>query len=230
MPHGRYDNHGEITERSRRLAKIIWLFDLDNTLHDASAHIFPQLGSAMKAYMCEHLNLDDASATQLRQHYWSRYGATLIGLMRHHDIDPDHFLRQTHHFPELDRMVVAPPALKAMLKRLPGRKILFSNAPRHYIDAILDILGIRRCFSAIYSIERLRYRPKPARSGFLHLLRREKLDPRQCIMVEDSRENLRTARKLRMKTVWVSTSTRHNPDADVQIRSVALLPERLGQL
>lgn len=181
-------------------------------------------------YMCEHLALDEASAIRLRQHYWMQYGATLLGLMKHHAVDPDHFLRQTHQFDDLSRMVVTDPGLKSMLQRLPGRKILFSNAPRHYIDAILTIIGIRPGFSSIYSIERLRYTPKPARQGFLQLLRREHLDPRQCIMVEDSRENLQTAKKLRMKTVWVSTSTHHNPHADVQLRSVTDLPKRLGQL
>ena len=28
------------------------------------------------------------------------------------------------------------------LRRLPGRKIIFSNAPRHYAEAILDITGL----------------------------------------------------------------------------------------
>ena len=213
-----------------RFAERTWLFDLDNTLHNASAHIFPELGRAMMRYMCEHLNLDEDTAIRLRQHYWSSYGATLLGLMRHHAIDPDHFLRQTHQFPELPRMVISERGLKSMLKRLPGRKILFSNAPRAYIDAVLAVIGIRHSFSSIYSIERLHYLPKPALTSFLKLLRHENLDPRQCIMVEDSRDNLKTARRLRMKTVWVSTSTRGNPYADVTISSILDLPKRLGQL
>ena len=207
-----------------------WLFDLDNTLHDANAHIFPQLGRAMVAYISHHLDIRPDEATALRQKYWSRYGATLLGLMRHHDIDPDHFLHHTHQFPDIDRLVVAERDLKTMLKRLPGRKILFSNAPRHYVDMLLAVLGIRQQFSAIYAIEALRYRPKPAVSGFLRLLREERLDPRQCIMVEDTLANLKTARVLRMKTVWVSTSTRHNPCADVKIKSILDLPKHLGQL
>jgi FMN phosphatase YigB (HAD superfamily) len=37
----------------------VWLFDLDNTLHDASPHIFPQINRAMVAYIREHLGVDE---------------------------------------------------------------------------------------------------------------------------------------------------------------------------
>ena len=207
-----------------------WLFDLDNTLHNASAHIFPHIGRSMRDYICRHLDLDEAAATQLRQHYWRRYGATLLGLMRHHDIDPRHFLHHTHQFPHLSRMVVAESPLQATLRRLPGRKIIFSNAPIHYTEAILSIIGIRRSFGAVYSVEQLRYQPKPAIRGFLRVLRGEGLDPRRCIMVEDTLPNLMTAKRLGMKTVWVTRTTRRPPCVDVQIRSVLDLPGRLASL
>ena len=84
-----------------------WLFDLDNTLHNASAQIFPQISRSMMAYMCEHLELDEQEANRLRLHYWRRYGATLLGLMRHHGTDPGHFLHHTHQFANLPGMVVA---------------------------------------------------------------------------------------------------------------------------
>ena len=94
-----------------------WLFDLDNTLHNASAQVFPHINRSMTAYIGRHLNLDEAEATRLRQNYWQRYGATLLGLMRHHDTDPRHFLHHTHQFPDLPGMIVAERGLKAMLGR-----------------------------------------------------------------------------------------------------------------
>ena len=207
-----------------------WLFDLDNTLHDASRHIFPRINRAMMAYICQHLGVDEGEANRLRQGYWQRYGATLLGLMRHHAVDPHHFLQQTHQFADLGQLLVVERGLKAMLDRLPGRKILFSNAPRHYAEAVLAISGIGRCFDTVYTVERLRFQPKPTRAGFLRLLRDEGLAAPSCIMVEDSLLNLKAAKKLRMKTVWVSTSTRSPPYADVKVVSVLDLPKRLGQL
>ena len=105
-----------------------WLFDLDNTLHDANPFIFPHINRSMMTYICEHLGVDETEANRLRQLYWQRYGATLLGLMRHHGTNPHHFLHHTHQFPDLQQAVIAQRGLKAMLRRLPGRKIVFSNA------------------------------------------------------------------------------------------------------
>ena len=215
---------------STRAGQKTWLFDLDNTLHNASPHIFPHINRAMTAYICEHLAVDEAEASRIRQSYWQRYGATLLGLIRHHNTDPHHFLWHTHQFPDLKRMVVFERGLKAMLRRLPGRKLVFSNAPLHYIEAVLELTGIGGCFDAVYSVERLRFQPKPAPAGFHHLLRAERLNPRRCIMVEDTLPNLLTAKKLGMKTVWVSACTRQPACVDVRLASVLDLPQRLGRL
>jgi putative hydrolase of the HAD superfamily len=117
--------------RPRRRGGTVWIFDLDNTLHDANRHIFPQLNRSMTAYLERHLGLDAEGANALRVDYWRRYGATLLGLMRHHGVDPQHFLRETHRFAELGRAVLRNPLLRSVLTRLPGRKLVFSNAPVH---------------------------------------------------------------------------------------------------
>ena len=59
----------------------VWIFDLDNTLHNATPHIFPHINRSMTAYLREHLALDEAAADALRMDYWQRYGATLSGLI-----------------------------------------------------------------------------------------------------------------------------------------------------
>jgi putative hydrolase of the HAD superfamily len=207
-----------------------WLFDLDNTLHNATPHIFPHINRSMRQYIERHLGVDESEATRIRQDYWIRYGATLRGLMRHHGADPKHFLWETHQFPDLRRMLDFEKPMLHILRKLPGKKILFSNAPRHYTDAILEMTGLGRCFSATYSVENLRFQPKPMLAGFRTLLRAERLDPKRCIMVEDSLPNLISAKKLGMKTVWVSTSLRQSPFVDTKIKSVLQLPERCGRL
>ena len=207
-----------------------WLFDLDNTLHNADLHVFPYIHRSMMAYICQHLSMDEAAATALRQHYWQRYGTTLTGMMRHHGTDPHHFLHHTHQIPDLARNIISERGLKYLLRRLPGRKIIFSNAPLKYTEAVLAALGVRRCFDTVYCVERIRFQPKPSSSGFLQILRNEGLNPRNCIMVEDSLPNLITAKRLGMKTVWVSTRTRQSPFVDVKLASLLDLPSRLRQL
>lgn len=70
----------------------VWLFDLDNTLHNAEAGIFYIINRAMTEYMAGRLKLSEEAASHLRQDYWHRYGATLAGLQIHHpEVDIDEF-------------------------------------------------------------------------------------------------------------------------------------------
>jgi putative hydrolase of the HAD superfamily len=208
----------------------VWLFDLDNTLHDANPHIFPHINRSMREYIERQLGVDAAEATRIRQNYWERYGATLLGLVRHHDTDPRHFLWHTHQFENLSQMVVHERPLRGMLRRLPGRKIVFSNAPQHYTEAVLDILGIRRLFDAVWCIEHLRFQPKPLPDAFRRLLHGEHLRPQQCVFVEDSPANLRTAKRLGMKTVLISRGTWVPAWVDLRIKSPLDLPRTLHKL
>lgn len=212
------------------MANPLWIFDLDNTLHNATPHIFPHINSSMTAYLRQHLNLDERAANELRVHYWQRYGATLSGLMRHHGTDPDHFLWHTHQFSELSRMVLREPRLRHVLKALPGRKVVFSNAPQHYAHAVLKLLRVEDLFDDVMAVEQTRYRPKPDNFGFIRLLKRHRIAPAQCVMVEDSLENLQTAKRLGMRTVWVNGGNKSTPYVDVKIRDVMRLPEVLHRL
>ena len=206
----------------------VWVFDLDNTLHNAYPHIFPHISAAMTRYLKEHLELDDAGANALRVQYWKRYGATLLGLIRHHGTDPHHFLWHTHQFPVLQSMIVAEPGLRQALLRLPGRKVLLSNAPRHYSQAMLRALKIEGLFEENYSVESMRFFPKPDPRAYWAMCRAHRLDPRDCIMVEDTLSNLATAKRLGMGTVWVSRSLRTPGYVDRKVSSVLELP-KIGQ-
>ena len=205
----------------------IWIFDLDNTLHNALPHIFPHINRSMTAYLQQHLDLDEKAAGALRAHYWKRYGATLSGMMQQHHTDPVHFLWHTHQFPELKKMVLVDPLLRPMLKKLPGRKFVFSNAPQHYVYAVLKLLRIDDLFEDVFAIEQTRYRPKPQLAGFIRLMRKHRLNPAQCVMVEDCEENLQAAKRLGMRTVWVNALSRMPAYVDVKVSDVMKLPRIL---
>src|SRR5471030_358610 len=77
--------------------------------------------------------------------YWRRYGATMLGLVKHHGVRPEHFLEETHRM-DLPGMIRAERGLRQLLRRLPGRKILLTNAPRRYSAQVLRDLGLQREF------------------------------------------------------------------------------------
>ena len=205
-------------------SRRVWIFDLDNTLHDARPHIFPSMHDQMNAWLRRRFELDEAGASEMRSFFWERYGTTMRGLVRHFGEDPKKFIRETHQFPELGPMVVGDNTLGHALARLEGKRLVFSNAPRHYVEEVLRALGVARWFDAVYTIESTRYKPKPALQGFRVLLRAHNLDPHRCALIDDMPENLRTAKRLGMSTVWVSSEARRMPFADLRVKSVTELP------
>jgi putative hydrolase of the HAD superfamily len=188
-------------------AKPVWLFDLDNTLHNASRHIFPRINVAMTQFVSHKLNLSMEEANEVRQRFWRQYGATLLGLVKHHGIDMAEFLREAHPFPDMHEIVSRHNMLIAALRRLPGRKILLTNAPRQYAADVLHAMGIRNLFERVIAIEDMRFggelQPKPDRRMMRRLAATLKVAPQQCILVEDSVENIRAARFVRMRSVLV---------------------------
>lgn len=205
-------------------SRRVWIFDLDNTLHDARPYFFPEMHVQMNRWLRENLGLDENGAAELRSRFWRKYGTTMAGLVRHYGTDPRKFIRETHRFEDYASRVVHDNALRHALQRLPGRKLVFSNAPRHYVDGVLEAIGIRRFFSGIYTIEDTRYRPKPALHGFHVLLRAHKLDPHRCCFIDDALENLHSAKRLGLETVWISPGMPRPRYVDARISSVLELP------
>jgi putative hydrolase of the HAD superfamily len=225
---------GKVAQHGR-----VWFFDLDDTLHDASHAILGTIDRRMTDYVVRHLELDEAQANQLRMTYWRRYGATMLGLMRHHAVDPHHFLRETHDF-DFVGMVRAERGLARLFARLPGRKVLLTNAPDLYARRIVRELALHRHLGAQYAVERMRVhgilRPKPSVAMLRHILAREGLAGRRnagrAVLVEDSVANLKAARATGFRTVLV---TRHRIDGargggayvDVRLASVQQLPRAM---
>ncbi|MFJ1299852.1 pyrimidine 5'-nucleotidase [Pseudomonadota bacterium AL_CKDN230030165-1A_HGKHYDSX7] len=184
----------------------LWLFDLDNTLHDTSHAIFPQIDAGMTRAVMTALGVEADEANRLRELYWKRYGATMIGLVRHHGVDPHAFLRDSHDF-DVTTLVRAEKGLPAMLRALPGRKVLLTNAPLDYARAVLRHMGILRYFDSLWGIEQMRlhgeFRPKPSPALLRYVLAREGATARQAVLVEDTLDNLRSARRIGLRTVHV---------------------------
>ena len=182
----------------------VWLFDLDNTLHDASHASFGPTNEAMTQYIVDHLGLPHAEAGSLRQHYWVHYGATMLGLVRHHGVKAAHFLDATHQLPGLEARLRTSAHDRAALRRLPGRKF---NAPLAYALRVLNTLRLARCFDGVISIEDMtmfgHHRPKPDARMFRSIAARLKVPPHRCALVEDTLEHQRAARRIGMRTVWM---------------------------
>lgn len=225
--------------------KTTWLIDLDNTLHNASHAVFPVIHANMNQYMAKLLgdgiNLaDDATVNATRVLYWEKYGATLLGLITHHQVNQADFLHQTHQFDDLPRLLRYESGLKRLLGRLPGSKILLTNAPHQYSQQVLKHLDLHRHFDRHLAIETMRVhgwlRPKPSRWLLKKIMAKHKLRAHQCVLIEDTLDNLRAAKQLGMKTVWVTQYLNKESRAlrthfvDLKVRSIKQIPANLSKL
>jgi len=185
---------------------LVWLFDLDNTLHDSSRAIFKVIDQSMTSAVAESLGVDTDTANELRAHYWKRYGATVIGLVRHHGVNARDFLERSHAF-DIPSLVHSETGLPAKLRRLPGRKILLTNAPLSYARTVLGTLGILPQFDSLWAIDHMhlqgRIRPKPSLALMRQVLARVGVPAGQVVLVEDTLKNLKSAKQLGMRTVHV---------------------------
>ena len=161
----------------------------------------------MTDYIVDHLAMTADAAAALRTHYWHRYGATLLGLVKHHGVKQMHFLEQTHLLPGLEARVRCSLPDRAALKRLPGQKFILTNAPRDYAMRVMNTLRLTACFDGIVCVEDMtmlgQHRPKPDARMFKHLAVRLKVRPSRCVLVEDTLAHQRSAKRVGMRTVWM---------------------------
>ena len=204
---------------------LVWLFDLDNTLHNASDRVFAALNVAMTRYIEQHLGVGAEEANRLRRLYWARFGATLTGLVRHHGVDAAHFLAETHALPGMEAHLHGHAHDLAALARLPGRKFLLTNGPEAYAWRVLRAVGLNRAFEGVIALEQMamfgQLRPKPDRRMFRHVLARLQLRASRCVLVEDSLMHQKAARALGLRTVWLQRWTKaslHGPEAGQPLR------------
>ena len=182
-----------------------WIFDLDNCLYPADCRLFELIDERMTAYVGRLLDVDPVEARRVQKMHFHGSGTTLAGLMKHHDVDPHHFMGDVHDVP-LDR-VARDDRLVAALTRLPGRKFVHTNGNADYAWKVLDRLGVAAEIDHLHDIFAADLTPKPELHGYRKLLDQFEIDPTRAVMVEDMVRNLTPAKQLGMTTVWVDNGS-----------------------
>lgn len=193
-----------------RLASIRnWIFDLDNTLYPHDARLFEQVDRRITGYVARALGLDREAAYAVQKRYFHDHGTTLAGLMAEHGVDPHHYLADVHDI-ALDALDDNAP-LAAAISRLPGRKLVFTNADAAYAGKVLARLGLSDSFEAIHDVHALDYRPKPDPYAYRHLCDAHRLDPAESLFADDLARNLAPAKAIGMTTLWVDNGSEQAP-------------------
>lgn len=195
----------------------VLIFDLDNTLYPAEKHLFGLIDIRINRYMTEVVGIPAPEVDTLRREYWRLYGVTLQGLIRHHGVDPEDYLFYVHDV-DVSSKLSADTVLRRTLKELPHRKVVFTNGSTCHAGRVLGALGIDDIFEEVYDIRIASYLPKPWPEPYHAVLEKLGTTPDRCIMIEDSRENLKTAKDIGMGTILIGAG--ETPDfVDVHLKS-----------
>jgi putative hydrolase of the HAD superfamily len=205
-----------------------WLFDLDDTLYPPELELMALVDERMTRFVMRQAGLGYDEARALKTRYWLEHGTTLAGLMAFHGVDPAAFVTEVQDI-GLDH-VVPDRALRAALQRLPGRRLVFTNAGGAYAEKVLERLGVGELFEAVFHIEAADYIPKPRPECFSRMVGRHDVAAGSTAFFEDTERNLAPAAGLGMTTVLIGPHALTSSAAFVHHRAETLPPFLEGAL
>jgi putative hydrolase of the HAD superfamily len=196
----------------------LWFFDLDDTLHHASHAIFPRQYQAMHRFIEREFSLSPEAAVRKRRELFLKHGTTGFGLFKEHGVPLNLFFDEVHDDPELESLLKHRAIDLHALHKLPGRKVLLTNAQAGYTARVLRALKMQRHFDTVLSFANMRfaghYRPKPDTRMMRMACAALRVHPAACTLVEDTQGHLKAARSLKMHTVLVTGYSRSHPNSD----------------
>ncbi len=204
----------------------VLIFDLDNTVYPPEKDLFSLLDQRINLYMTDVVGIPHKEVDALRRRYWADYGVTLGGLIRHHQVNPEDYLDFVHDV-DLSGRLGVDSELSDSLAGCPLRKVIFTNAPSCHASRVLQCLGVESHFEKIFDIRFTSYQPKPYPQPYINVLADLDVEPHRCAMVEDSLENLETAKNLGMRTIWVGEGE-VPPYVDIRVSRAAEVSGSLG--
>jgi len=204
----------------------LMVFDLDNTLYQASNGLFDQMDHNINHFICQRLHISWQEADILRVRYWQDYGPPLTGLMRHHDVDPEPFLHAAHNL-EIDQFLQQNKPLNNLLAKLDARCVIHTNGTIEHAERILNHLGIRQRFAAIYDIRFNHYQAKPCGHTLTMLLEAEACRSTDALVIDDMADNLHAAAEIGCRTAWITARPQSAHTFDYCIHDIQQLLHHL---
>ena len=184
------------------------LLDLDGVCYGkhnnySLERVFGQVSKRMTMFISEKLKIDMNKAKELQTNYFYKYNTSLNGLMIHHDIVPEEFLKYVHtidlSFMKEDKV------MRNELEKLDMEKFIFTNGSAEHAENILTHLGIYDLFGRdkVFDIKDAKYVPKPEAKTFDLMVKRFGINPKETIYIEDIAKNLSIGYERGCTTVWL---------------------------
>ena len=105
--------------------------------------------------------------------------------------------------------------LKIELKKLEGRKIIYTNANMQHAIDVLERIELSNFFDEIYDIKMANYIPKPEIAPYEQLIKQFNIQTDSAAMFDDIAKNLVPAKKVGFTSVWIDAGYENFSD-DIQ--------------
>ena len=184
------------------------LLDLDGVCYGSHngyplEKVFGLVSKRMTLFIQEKLGLDEKKAKELQTNYFYKYNTSLNGLMLHHNVIGDEFLKYVHDidisFMKEDKI------MRNELENLDMEKFIFTNGSAEHAQNILTRLGVYDLFGKekVFDIKDAGYVPKPEAQTFDLMVKKFGIKPKETIYIEDIAKNLSTGFEKGCTTVWL---------------------------
>ena len=184
------------------------LLDLDGVCYGSHngyplEKVFGMVSKRMTKFIQEKLNLDEKKAKELQTDYFYKYNTSLNGLMLHHNVVGEEFLKYVHDidisFMKEDKI------MRNEIERLDMEKFIFTNGSAEHAKNILTHLGIYDLFGRdkVFDIQDAGYVPKPEAVTFDSMTKKFGINPKETIYIEDIAKNLSIGHERGCTTVWL---------------------------
>ena len=184
------------------------LLDLDGVCYGSHngyplEKVFGMVSKRMTKFIQEKLNLDEKKAKELQTDYFYKYNTSLNGLMLHHNVVGEEFLKYVHDidisFMKEDKI------MRNEIEQLDMEKFIFTNGSAEHAKNILTHLGIYDLFGRdkVFDIQDAGYVPKPEASTFDLMTKKFGINPKETIYIEDIAKNLSIGHERGCTTVWL---------------------------
>ena len=184
------------------------LLDLDGVCYGSHngyplEKVFGMVSKRMTKFIQEKLNLDEKKAKELQTNYFYKYNTSLNGLMLHHNVVGEEFLKYVHDidisFMKEDKI------MRNELEQLNMEKFIFTNGSAEHAKNILTHLGIYDLFGRdkVFDIQDAKYVPKPEAKTFDLMVKKFGINPTETIYIEDIAKNLSIGYARGCTTVWL---------------------------
>ena len=184
------------------------LLDLDGVCYGSHngyplEKVFGMVSKRMTKFIQEKLNLDEKKAKELQTDYFYKYNTSLNGLMLHHNVVGEEFLKYVHDidisFMKEDKI------MRNEIEQLDMEKFIFTNGSAEHAKNILTHLGIYDLFGRdkVFDIQDAGYVPKPEAATFDLMTKKFGINPKETIYIEDIAKNLSIGHQRGCTTVWL---------------------------